>query len=89
MHKNPFPPNGGSPLSSPRLKPGASRGYSVNDVDRQHHGTAAGQVIDPVCHMHVTVNGATPRSTHAGQTYYFCAPGCKTTFDKDPVKYAG
>ena len=29
MHKNPFPPNGGSPLSSPRLKPGASRGYSV------------------------------------------------------------
>ncbi len=30
MNKNPFPPNGGSPLSSPRLKPGASRGYSVN-----------------------------------------------------------
>ena len=29
MNKNPFPPNGGSPLSSPRLKPGASRGYSV------------------------------------------------------------
>ena len=29
MHKNPFPPDGGNPLSSPRLKPGASRGHSV------------------------------------------------------------
>ena len=29
MHKNPFPPSGGNPLSSPRLKPGASRGHSV------------------------------------------------------------
>lgn len=29
MTKNPFPPRGGSPLSSPRRKPGASRGHSV------------------------------------------------------------
>ncbi len=34
MHKNPFPPSGGSPLSSPRLKPGASRGHSVNMAQR-------------------------------------------------------
>ncbi len=35
MHKNPFPPNGGSPLSFPRLKPGASRGYSVKTPKRR------------------------------------------------------
>ena len=34
MSKNPFPPDGGSPLSSPRLKPGASRGHSVTPL---HH----------------------------------------------------
>ena len=39
MHKNPFPPSGGSPLSSPRLKPGASRGHSVTD---QHSVRASG-----------------------------------------------
>ena len=22
-----------------------------------------------------------------GQTYYFCAPGCKTAFEKAPAKY--
>jgi YHS domain-containing protein len=22
-----------------------------------------------------------------GTTYYFCAPGCKVAFDKDPDKY--
>lgn len=58
-------------------------------MDHHHHEAADRQVIDPVCHMHVTVNDATPRSTYAGQTYYFCAPGCKTTFGKDPAKYAG
>jgi Cu+-exporting ATPase len=26
-------------------------------------------------------------SEYKGQTYYFCAPGCKASFDKDPEKY--
>jgi YHS domain-containing protein len=26
---------------------------------------------------------------YKGQTYYFCAPGCKSSFDKDPEKYLG
>ena len=34
MSKKPFPPNGGSPLSSPGLKPGASRGHLVNVVSK-------------------------------------------------------
>ena len=48
---------------------------------------AAGEAIDPVCGM--TVEIATARWTHDynGQTYYFCAPGCKRSFAKEPEKY--
>ncbi len=46
MHKNPFPPNGGSPLSFPRLKPGASRGYSVSIcADNFSSSLAIGHVL--------------------------------------------
>src|SRR5688572_30609569 len=40
--------------------------------------------IDPVCGM--TVDEARPAATmkHRGRTYYFCAPGCKRTFQADP-----
>ena len=42
---------------------------------------------DPVCGM--TVDDKSPhRSTHAGQTYLFCSPGCKTKFDQEPGRYA-
>jgi len=27
------------------------------------------------------------QSDHEGTTYYFCAPGCKVAFDKEPEKY--
>jgi YHS domain-containing protein len=26
-------------------------------------------------------------STHAGQVYYFCGPGCRVAFEKDPEGY--
>jgi P-type Cu+ transporter len=42
---------------------------------------------DPVCQMTVDDN-APQKSTHAGQTYVFCSPTCKTKFDKEPGKYA-
>ena len=28
-------------------------------------------------------------SEHEGKMYYFCAAGCKQTFDQDPAKWAG
>jgi xanthine dehydrogenase accessory factor len=40
--------------------------------------------IDPVCHMEVEVATARWITEHAGVTHYFCAPGCKTAFEKDP-----
>ena len=45
--------------------------------------------IDPVCHMEVDEQTATWKSVYKGETYYFCAPGCKASFDQDPEKYLG
>jgi YHS domain-containing protein len=44
---------------------------------------------DPVCGMDVDEKTAQHRSEYQGQTYYFCAPGCKRAFDKEPEKYLG
>jgi YHS domain-containing protein len=43
--------------------------------------------IDPVCDMDVTPETAAGISEYNGTTYYFCSPGCKRSFDKDPEKY--
>lgn len=43
--------------------------------------------IDPVCKMEVDVADAKWISEYSGDTYYFCAPGCKTAFEKDPESF--
>ena len=44
--------------------------------------------IDPICQMDVdTDKPPGGQSEHEGTTYYFCAPGCKVAFDKEPEKY--
>ena len=42
---------------------------------------------DPVCGMDVNPETAAGESKYKGQLYYFCCPGCKASFDKDPEKY--
>jgi Cu+-exporting ATPase len=42
---------------------------------------------DPVCGMEVDERTARHKSDYQGQTYYFCAPGCKRAFEADPKKY--
>jgi len=42
---------------------------------------------DPVCNMNVDEKTAKLKSEYQGKTYYFCAASCKSTFDKNPVKY--
>ena len=44
--------------------------------------------IDPICKM--TVDSATAKwtSEYIGKKYYFCAPGCKVMFEKDPEKWS-
>jgi YHS domain-containing protein len=44
-------------------------------------------VKDPVCDMDVETETATLKSVYEGQTYYFCAPGCKREFDNNAAKY--
>ncbi len=44
--------------------------------------------VDPICKMDVdTENPPGGQSEHQGTTYYFCAPGCRVAFEKDPEKY--
>lgn len=43
--------------------------------------------IDPVCKMEVDEENAPATTEYQGQTYYFCAPGCKVTFEQDPEQY--
>lgn len=45
--------------------------------------------IDPVCGMKVDPKTAAGKSEYEGNTYYFCSPGCKKSFDKDPSKFLG
>ncbi len=40
------------------------------------------KTIDPVCGMEVDTETAEWKSEYNGQTYYFCSPGCKRTFEK-------
>lgn len=42
---------------------------------------------DPVCGMTVELATAHFTSEYDGRTYYFCAAGCKRSFDKEPGKY--
>jgi len=44
-------------------------------------------VKDPVCGMNVDEKTAKLKSEYKGKTYYFCAPGCKSTFEKNPIKF--
>ncbi len=55
-----------------------------------HHGkSASGKTVkDPICGMDVNVDSPIATSIYQGQTYYFCALGCKKEFDKNPAKYA-
>jgi len=42
---------------------------------------------DPVCGMDVDPASATQKAEYQGQTYYFCAPGCRKAFEAGPAKY--
>jgi xanthine dehydrogenase accessory factor len=47
------------------------------------HGIA----LDPVCHMEVNTADAKHTADVDGVTYYFCCPGCRARFMKDPQRY--
>ena len=45
------------------------------------------KAIDPVCGMEVEVETAQWKHEYKGQMYYFCGPGCKRSFEKEPEKF--
>ena len=42
---------------------------------------------NPVCKMPVKEISAEVTTEHKGKTYYFCAAGCKETFEKEQEKH--
>ena len=42
------------------------------------------KAVDPICGMDVDTETAQWKTEYKGTTYYFCAPGCQRTFEKDP-----
>ena len=49
--------------------------------------TEANTFIDPVCGMSVNPKTTEIVTTIEGQTYYFCAEGCRKSFVENPKKY--
>ena len=45
------------------------------------------RVKDFVCGMEFDDEKAKATLDHEGKTYYFCSPGCKEKFKKEPCKY--
>jgi xanthine dehydrogenase accessory factor len=47
------------------------------------------EAVDPVCGMTVEVASARHTFDYEGTTYYFCCPGCRRAFEKDPAGFIG
>ena len=57
----------------------------VPEIDRKEVKKMA---VDPVCKMEVDESNAKWTSQYKGRKFYFCAPGCKHMFDRNPDKWA-
>ncbi len=42
---------------------------------------------DRVCGMEVDPKTAEWKAEYKGKMYFFCSPGCKRAFEKEPQKY--
>lgn len=54
--------------------------------DHSHH-SPGGTAIDLVCGMTVPADQTSRPFEYEGETYYFCCPGCRVAFEKDPASY--
>lgn len=52
-------------------------------------GATAAEAACPACGTAVAVAGARHTHEHEGGTYYFCCPGCRYAFRKDPAAFIG
>lgn len=56
-------------------------------LPEEHGVEPEDDAVDLVCGMAVEVATARHTSEYGGETYYFCSPGCKREFDREPGKY--
>jgi xanthine dehydrogenase accessory factor len=45
------------------------------------------EAVDPVCGMTVAVVADPPTAEHEGVADWFCCPGCRGRFTRDPARY--
>lgn len=65
----------------------AEGGLTAASGGSSAHGSAPGTALDLVCGMTVTADETSRPLTYEGTTYYFCAPGCRAAFERDPEPY--
>ena len=82
-HPDPLPQGGEGEGSAPR----ASFPLPAGEGQGEGRPSPPATAIDPVCGMEVEIATARWTSDHDGRTVYFCAPGCKRHFDRDPAAY--
>ena len=55
---------------------------------RRPEAAVPATAVDPVCGMTVPAVESSLQIEHNGVTVYFCSPGCRAAFRKDPERYA-
>jgi xanthine dehydrogenase accessory factor len=65
----------------------ATRALSTTPDPQAMAEVAPASAIDLVCGMTVPADASSRPLEYEGTTYYFCAPGCRAAFEKDPDKY--
>jgi Cu+-exporting ATPase len=55
----------------------------------KHTAVAAAEVLDPVCGMTISPEGAVGHVDHKGSTYYFCSQSCVDRFRATPHAFLG
>ncbi len=59
----------------------------MHEHHKPNQELAPGEHIDPVCGMTVEEGPDAITYDYNGTKYYFCAPGCRRSFEKDPEKW--
>jgi P-type Cu+ transporter len=62
-------------------------GGGHDHAGHDHHTGSKASVRDPVCGMSVDPATSKHRFDYHGETYHFCAAGCRTKFAADPKAY--
>jgi xanthine dehydrogenase accessory factor len=69
------------------IEAAATAKTAVPVVEEKNSEISSGVAIDLVCGMEVEIATAKYTYDYEGKTYYFCAPGCKLAFRRNPEEY--